>query len=187
MQGDLTGKLLIAMPGIADRRFERAVILMCAHSEDSAMGVIINKPKEEITLGDVLTHLGIVAAADMEGAAVLDGGPVRPDRGYVIHTADFEAPAGASQEIGPDMRLTATREVLESLGSMEAPRQFVLALGYAGWGAGQLENELAGHAWLVADADRDIIFSADHDAKWRSAVRAIGIDPAQLSGEMGRA
>lgn len=187
MADTLQGKLLVAMPGIGDPRFERTVIMMCTHDAEHAMGVVINRPKDEVTLSDVLEHLGLASDDDdMSARLVLDGGPVRPDRGYVLHSSDFAA-GEATQDVTDDIRLTATREVLESVVKDHAPTHFVLALGCAGWGAGQLEDELKHNAWLVVDADRAIIFGDAHEDKWSAAIRSLGFDPSQLTSEAGNA
>lgn len=183
----LTGKLLIAMPGIGDTRFKNAVILLCMHTPEAAMGLIVNKLKSDIVLGDVLEHLGVTAPDPIQNRAVLDGGPVKPDRGYVLHTRDFDA-GEATQMVTDRLRLTATREVLEALGEDgAAPERFVLALGYAGWGPGQLEDEIQANAWLVSDADDEIVFGEAQDKKWVRAIRNLGIDPTMLSSNAGRA
>jgi putative transcriptional regulator len=117
---------------------------------------------------------------------VLDGGPVRPDRGYVLHSEDFAA-GEVTQIVGPGLRLTATRDVLEAVAKEQAPKRFVLALGCAGWGAGQLEDELRHNAWLVADADDAIIFGEEHNDKWTRAIQSLGLEPSQLMGDVGRA
>lgn len=183
----LAGKLLIAMPGIGDPRFERTVIMLCLHTAQEAMGLIVNKPKDEISLSDVLDHLGIAVEETIGERTVLEGGPVKPDRGFVLHSADFHAPE-ATQDVAPGIRLTATRDVLEALGrDGQAPDQFVLALGYAGWGPGQLEAELSHNAWLVADADQAIVFGDAHGDKWQAAIRTLGVAPEQLMSGAGRA
>jgi putative transcriptional regulator len=186
MSDTLQGKLLVAMPGMTDPRFEKTVIMMCAHDAEHAMGVVINKPKEEITLSEVLEHLGLEVDDDVAGRAVLDGGPVRPDRGYVLHSEDFAA-GEATQDVGPGVRLTATRDVLEAVANEHAPERFILALGCAGWSAGQLEDELKHNAWLVVEPDNAIIFGEDHDDKWVAAIRTLGFDPSQLMGDVGSA
>jgi putative transcriptional regulator len=190
IDSNLAGKLLIAMPNIGDPRFERAVILMCLHDDTQAMGLILNKPKSELTLGDVFDHLNIrldgAEAAALKPRPVLDGGPVKPDRGYVLHSPDFAAGA-TTQTIGPGLRLTATRDVLEAMASASPPSKFVLALGYSGWGPGQLEQELAANAWLVTDAEPAIVFDQTHADKWTRAVRALGLDAIKLPGAAGRA
>ncbi len=187
MTDTLQGKLLIAMPGIGDPRFEGTVIMMCAHDAEHAMGVVINKPKDEITLSDVLDHLGLEADdEEVGGRLVLDGGPVRQDRGFVLHSEDFAA-GDATQSVAPGIRLTATRDILEAVAGEHAPERFVLALGCAGWGAGQIEEELKHNAWLVVDVDNAIVFSERHQDKWTAAIRALGFDPSQIMGETGRA
>jgi putative transcriptional regulator len=186
MSDTLAGKLLVAMPGIGDPRFDRSVIVMCAHDAEHAMGVIVNKPKEELMLDEVLGHLGLEPHSDYSGRAVLDGGPVRPDRGYVLHSEDFAA-GEATQEVAPGVRLTATRDVLEAVASETAPRDFMLALGCAGWSAGQLEEELRHNAWLIVDFDGAIVFDQNHDAKWGRAIKSLGFDPSQLSETVGSA
>lgn len=186
MSDSLAGKLLVAMPGIGDPRFSHSVIMLCSHDAEHAMGVVINKPKRELTLSEVLGHLGLQAAGNMGARAVMDGGPVRPDRGYVLHSADFAAHEG-TQDVAPGIRLTATREVLEAVAKTEAPKAFVLALGCSGWGAGQLEDELKQNAWLVVDADDAIVFDADHKRKWERAIKSLGLEPSQLSATQGSA
>lgn len=182
----LVGKLLVAMPGIGDSRFERAVIFLCAHTHEQAMGVMVNKPREELTLADVLDHLGIPIGSSLAAMRVLDGGPVGQDRGFVLHSHEF-AVAEATQPVTGAVSLTTSREVLEAMNGPTAPQQFVLALGYSGWGAGQLEQELRGNAWLVVETDEDIVFGDDHTTKWERAIRKLGIDPAHLAGETGSA
>ncbi len=186
MPDTLAGKLLVAMPGIGDPRFDRTVIIMCAHDDEHAMGIVLNKPREEITLSDVLDHLGLDLEPQVGDRLVLDGGPVRPDRGYVLHSEDFAA-ADVTQVVGPGLRLTATRDVLEAVAKENAPARFVLALGCAGWGAGQLEDELRHNAWLVVDADDAIIFDDEHGDKWTRAIKSLGLDPSQLMGDIGSA
>ena len=183
----LSGKLLIAMPGLDDPNFERSVIMMCVHTPTEAMGLILNKPREALTLGEVLDHLGLKVDGAAAAQNVLDGGPVQQQRGYVLHSDDFDAP-DATREVCAGIRLTATREILEAIASAEhAPKKSVLALGCSGWGAGQLEDELARNSWLVAEPDDAIIFGLAHDDKWRRAIQSIGIDPATLSSKAGRA
>ena len=187
MNDTLTGKLLVAMPGIGDPRFDRTVIVLCSHDAEHAMGVVINRPKDELTLSDVLGHLGLDADGEESERSVLDGGPVRPDRGYVLHSPDFAA-GDATHDVGPGIRLTSTRDVLEAVAGDHAPEHFVLALGCAGWGAGQLEDELKHNAWQIVEYDDAIVFDNDHQDKWDRAIRSLGFDPAQLmSGEAGSA
>lgn len=186
MSDGLAGKLLVAMPGIGDPRFDKTVIVMCAHDAEQAMGVVVNKPKGDLTLSKVLSRLGLAAGEDISARPVLDGGPVRPDRGYVLHSDDFAAGA-ATQSVAPGIRLTATRDVLEAVAKDKAPTNFVLALGCAGWSAGQLEDELKQNVWLVVDFDNAIVFDEALADKWDRAIRALGFDPSQLSETAGRA
>jgi putative transcriptional regulator len=186
MNATLVGKLLVAMPGIGDPRFDKSVIMLCAHTAEHAMGLIVNKPKEELTLGEVLEHLGIESGEEISPRGVMDGGPVRPDRGYVLHSEDFP-PVEGVQKIAPGICLTATRDILEAVGGEAPPQRFLLALGCSGWGPGQLEDELRRNAWLVVDHDEAIVFGADHEEKWRRAIAKLGFDPAQLMGEAGSA
>lgn len=183
---DLTGKLLIAMPGIGDDRFSNALILICAHAEDFAMGLVLNKPMSGITLQDLLEQLDVETAAPLPGINVLDGGPVGRDRGFVLHSEDFNC-SEATMQINHDICLTATRDALYALASTKPPERAVLALGYAGWGPGQIEAELMENAWLVCDYDRNLVFEQNHDEKWSGALDQLGISPAFLHTDGGRA
>ena len=182
----LTGRLLVAMPGIDDPRFERAVLYLCAHTEEHAMALTVNRPVEGLTVPGLLTQLGIAADIHLPPDLVLMGGPVERERGFVLHTDDYVI-EGASVPVGDGVRLTATREVLQVLASEQAPRRSLLALGYAGWGAGQLEREVRENVWLVCEADEALIFGDDHEHKWSRALERIGISPAALSSTAGRA
>lgn len=183
---DLTGKLLIALPGIGDERFERSVILLCAHTPEFAMGIVLNKPMEGVDLQDLMEQMGIRMEISLRGVAVLEGGPVARERGFVLHTDDVICD-GATMEVEGDICMTATRDILTMIGSEGAPRQSVFALGYAGWAAGQLENELAENAWLVCEPDSDLVFGGAHDSKWRHAMTRMGIDPARFQSGAGNA
>jgi len=186
-EGFLTGRVLIAMPGIDDPRFERAVILMCAHGKDHAMGLAVNRPVEGLTVPDLLGRLGVGPGWTMPGDLVLFGGPVDRERGFVVHTDDYHC-SNSSLSIGEGLSWTATREVLEAMADpTRRPRRALLALGYAGWGAGQLERELQENVWLTCDPDEDLLFGADHDAKWTKALAKIGVSAGQLSHLAGRA
>lgn len=186
MSDRVAGKLLVAMPGIGDPRFDHSVIMMCAHDDEHAMGVIVNKPKKKLKVADVLDHLGLQTDEAKGARDVLDGGPVRPDRGFVLHSADFVAAQG-TQQVAPGIGMTATKDVLEAVAKAQSPERFVLALGCSSWGAGQLEDELKRNAWLVVDVNEAIVFDDNHDDKWTRAIRSLGFDPSQLMGEMGRA
>jgi putative transcriptional regulator len=186
VSGTLAGKLLVAMPGIGDPRFNRSVIMMCAHDSEHAMGVIINKPKGEVTLNDVLGHLGLGAESGLAERVVLDGGPVRREHGYVLHSDDFAA-GNHTRKVAPGIRLTSTRDVLEAVAGEHAPERFVLALGCSSWGAGQLEGELKRNAWLVVDPLDAIVFGEKHEDKWERAIKTLGFEPSQLMGPAGNA
>ncbi|MCW0181102.1 YqgE/AlgH family protein [Zavarzinia sp.] len=181
----LEGKLLVAMPSMGDPRFERTVIYMCAHSPEGAMGLVINKPAGHISFPELLTQLGIEAETDVEPIRVLSGGPVEAARGFVLHTDDYTQPS--SMEVGDHVALTATVDILKAIAAGEGPRQCLFALGYAGWGPGQLDAEIQANGWLHVDADPDILFSADLDRKWTRAIAKLGFDVAHLSGTAGRA
>ncbi len=177
----LAGKLLIAMPGIDDDRFKKAVILICAHSEEHAMGIVLNRAMGDFTLPDLLDQLEVPIEDEAPNEPILLGGPVGKDRGFVIHTEDFES-IGATIPINQCLRLTATKEVLQAIASPERPKRSRLALGYSGWGPKQLENELKENIWLVVDADDEIIFDSDFDGKWERAIQKLGISPAMIQG-----
>lgn len=179
----LTGKLLIAMPGIDDERFEKSVILLCAHTEDHAMGIVLNKEMDDLRLPELLDQLNVPVVGLLPDAPVLQGGPVGQDRGFVIHTEDFES-IGATVPITNTLRLTATKEILKAIASTNPPERSRLALGYSGWGPNQLEAELKLNVWLVADSDEGIIFDTDFDAKWEKAVKKLGVTPAQIQSGM---
>ena len=182
----LSGQLLIAMPGIGDPRFERSLILVCAHDKDHAMGIAVNRPVDGLTLPDLLQRLEIEVTAELDDDPVLMGGPVEIERGFVLHTDDYRAEYSLGVEGG--LALTTTREVLEAMASHNRhPRRALLALGYSGWGAGQLEHEIRHNVWLTVEADEALVFDDDYDTKWSRALAKLGIDPKFLSAEAGRA
>ena len=182
----LSGPLLIAMPGIGDPRFERAVLLICAHDDDHALGLAVNRPVTGVTLADLFHRLEIPPSAHAESEPVMLGGPLEGERGFVLHTDDYRAEH--SIEAGDGLALTATREVLEAMNTPGGPpRRALLALGYAGWGAHQLEREIQENVWLTCPADEELIFGEDHAAKWSRALSKIGVDPERLSYTAGRA
>jgi len=189
----LDGKLLIAMPGMKDPRFERAVILMCAHSSDGAMGIILNQPDNEINFGDLIDQLEISddeRLSSLEGDLVYKpvhvGGPVDTRRGFVLHSADYNADK-STLSINAGVCLTATVDILCAIACDKGPAQSFLALGYAGWAPGQLENELASNGWLHCAVDADLVFNSDFDDKYERALALLGIDPAFLAAEPGHA
>lgn len=181
----LTGRLLVAMPGIGDPRFERAVILVCAHASDHAMGVRLDQPVAGLTLADLVRKLEVEGPLKEPQRLVLSGGPVQPERGFVLHTE--EERFSDSTPVGDGLLLTASREVLHALAGPTPPRKALLALGYAGWGAGQLENELRENVWLAGPADEDLVFDEDHETKWERALARMGVRAEMLSAQAGRA
>lgn len=183
----LTGKLLVAMPGIGDPRFEQAVILICAHQRDHAMGLRIDQAIGGVDVKAVLDNLGMESAAQAADQPVLAGGPVERERGFVLHTDDWFAPE-TSMTVGPGLAVSATRDALAALTDpVTRPRRSALMLGYAGWGEGQLEDELAENVWLIADPVESLLFDVDHASKWSRALAGIGVDAARLSAYGGRA
>ncbi len=183
----LVGQLLIAMPGMGDQRFERTVIFLCAHSAEGAMGLIVNKPAPELRFADLLEQLKIPAVvAGMPETRVHFGGPVEHGRGFVLHSADYEID-GASLKVSPDFAMTATVEILRDIAKGAGPERSLLALGYSGWGPGQLEAEIQGNGWLTAVAEPDLVFGNRDARKWEAALRSLSIDPRLLSAEGGRA
>ena len=183
---NLTGKLLVAMPGIGDPRFENSVIFMCAHSDDGSMGLIINQESQDIEARDVFEQLGINITDMMSPLPVHFGGPVELGRGFVLHSVDYEADS-ASMTVSPTYSMTASREILSDIALGAGPRDRLLCLGYAGWGPGQLEQELAANGWLTADPTPEIVFELPNAQKWDASVRSIGVSPALLSGAAGHA
>lgn len=184
----LTGKLLIAMPGMLDPRFERSVILICVHSEDGAMGLVLNHPLPEVPFGSLLDQLGIAPENGMSDIPVRRGGPVEPGRGFVLHHArDGQDDGDGILRIDDELALTTTLDILEDFARGAGPQPAVLALGYAGWGPGQLDGEIRDNGWLTTERGDDIIFGADNDRKWVAALRGMGIDPLALSSTAGRA
>jgi putative transcriptional regulator len=190
----LDGQMLIAMPGMADTRFARSLVYMCAHSPDEgAMGIIVNQPEPELSMRDLLVQLGIVEdagssniAARVDEIRVHRGGPVESGRGFVLHSADFML-NDASLTVGRNIALTSTLEILRAIATGGGPREAIFALGYAGWAPGQLESELGANGWLTVPADEEILFDADIDTKYERALAKLGVDPAMLSSDAGHA
>ncbi len=192
-RGLLGGQMLVAMPGMRDERFQRSVIYICGHSADGAMGIVINNRTPSMTFRDLLVQLDLIEPDQairlprrVSHAHVLRGGPVETSRGFVLHTADFSIPS-VTQEIDGGVCMTATLDILRAIARDEGPRSAILALGYAGWSAGQLEREIAANGWLHCEGDLDLLFSEDLESKYDRALKKIGIDPIMLSSEAGRA
>jgi len=184
--GYLEGKCLIATPAMPDNRFDKSVIYLCAHSEQGAMGIVINKPAGHLNFSELLTQLEIESASPLPDIGIHFGGPVNTDRGFVLHSLDYEGPdtlTGPGQTTG----MTATIDVLRALAEGRGPQKSLVALGYAGWMPGQLEGELVGNGWLTCDADETLLFDGDDDEKWRLAINKLGIDPALLFSQGGMA
>lgn len=180
----LTGQLLIAMPQMQDPRFMKSVIFMCAHTAEGAMGLVVNKVVEQPSMADLLRQLGI-SGNGFAASRVHFGGPVEAGRGFVLHSPDYseEGTLMVEGRIG----LTATLDILRAIGRGEGPRHSLLALGYAGWGPGQLDAEIQANGWLHVDADDTLIFDDSADDKWRRAIGKLGVDPLALSGDAGHA
>lgn len=184
---DLGGKLLIAMPGMDDPRFDRAVILICAHTSEGAMGLIVNKAMKDLSFAGLLEQLGIPRGRKGRDIRVHFGGPVERARGFVLHSTDYQADGGATLAIPGDFAMTATQDILTALARGKGPDAALLALGYSGWGPGQLEHEIGRNDWLTSDPAHDLVFGTEDGLKWAGALRHMGIDPISLSGVAGRA
>jgi len=181
----LRNHFLIAMPTLADPNFAQTVTYVCEHTAEGALGIIINRPLE-ITLGEVLQHMELPAGESGQvDDTIFLGGPVQPERGFVLHT-----PAGSwtsSLAITPDIALTTSRDIVAAIGLGEGPKRYLLALGYAGWGPGQLEKEISDNAWLSGPANPDIIFETPTEQRWEAAAALLGIDLHLLTSEAGHA
>ena len=189
----LDGQMLIAMPGIGDPRFERTVIFLCVHSADGAMGLVVNKAAEQLTFPALLQRLDLLPQNEriklppqVLAMKVQIGGPVESGRGFVLHTSDYHA-ADSTLPIDEGIGLTATLDVLRAIAGGKGPRQALLALGYAGWGPGQLENEIKHNGWLHCETDEALLFDTDLDAKYDLALRKLGVDQSRLSSYSGHA
>jgi putative transcriptional regulator len=191
-RGYLDGQMLIAMPTMGDERFARSLIYMCAHSSEGAMGIIVNQPASNISFHDLLVQLNVVGEGDKielshaQRVRVLKGGPVDTQRGFVLHSADFNV-ENSTLKIDDGVCLTATLDILKAIARGEGPRSALLALGYAGWAAGQLEQEIHQNGWLHCPADPELIFGQDVEHKYQKALRKIGIDLGMLSTQAGHA
>jgi putative transcriptional regulator len=183
---DLTGRLLIAMPGMPDPRFEHSLIYVCAHSEDGSMGLIVNKPSADVTFQALIDQLSIENTGDLTDIEVHFGGPVELGRGFVLHSTDFQSEM-TTLFVDDDFAMTATLDVLENIASGGGPEKRLIVLGYAGWGPGQLEEEIMQNGWLICDASRDIVFDRADVDKWEAALGTLGVSPLALSSEGGRA
>ena len=181
----LAGQLLVAMPQMQDHRFQRSVVYLCAHNDEGAMGLVINKLIGSLTLPELLQQLNIPGEGLRGAPRVHFGGPVEAGRGFVLHSADYIEEG--SMVVGNDIALTATLDVLRAIGRGEGPRNSLLALGYAGWGPGQLDGELQQNGWLHVPADEEIVFGKDLEKKWQKALGKLGVDLSMLSADAGHA
>ncbi len=183
---DLTGQLLIAMPGMPDPRFEHSLIYLCAHSNEGAMGLIVNKPSADVTFGNLVEQLSIESPIDVRDIRVHFGGPVELGRGFVLHSPDFQSQM-TTLNVDEAFSMTGTLDVLETIAQGAGPEKRLIVLGYAGWGPGQLESEIASNGWLTCDASPALVFDTEDDQKWEAALGSLGISPLALSSEGGRA
>ena len=181
----LTGTLLVAMPTMSDERFARSVIYVCAHSNDGAMGLVVNNVSSELDFSHIVDQLGIEAKGDAERIPVHLGGPVESGRGFVLHTPDYVH--DSTLVIDEDFALTATVDVLQAIAGGEGPDRLLFALGYAGWAPGQLDGEIQQNGWLVVPADQEIVFAGEPGSKWQRALASLGVDPSLLSTSAGHA
>eukprot|EP01037_Dinobryon_pediforme_P008990 gene8990-9070_t len=184
---ELNGQLLIAMPGMGDPRFHKAVIFICSHSADGTMGVVINHPHKKLGFNDLLSQLSIESETykgTVPKIEVVIGGPVQPEQGFVLHSPDYRS-EGATLPVSDAIYMTATIDILKALGHGEGPSKALMALGYAGWGAGQLEGELLANSWLTCPCDASIIFETEPFNMYVTALAKLGIDPAMLVTEAG--
>ena len=189
----LKGQLLLAMPLMSDKRFAKSVIYLCAHSEEGAMGLIINHRANHISFPDLLERLGIIPKGAEDGISsdILErqvhvGGPVETSRGFVLHSADYYA-NNSTLAIDPNVSLTASIDILKAIAAGEGPDRAILALGYAGWSAGQLESEIQANGWLHCPSDPELVFDSDLETKYARALAKIGIDPSHLVSDAGHA
>jgi len=181
----LTGQLLVAMPSMPDPRFARAVIYICSHSPNGAMGLVVNRLFGEADFLMLLQQLSIAASSDTPHLPVHFGGPVETGRGFVLHSTDYVR--DGSVPIDEAIALTATVEILQAIADGGGPERLLMALGYSGWGAGQLESEVKANGWLTVPADENLLFNTAPESKWERALAKIGISPMMLSGEAGHA
>lgn len=173
------------MPGLRDPRFAKTIIYMCAHSAEGAMGLVLNRVLDSLTFPDLLEQLGIETAEIGDQIKVHFGGPVESGRGFVLHTPDYMQ--DTTLVVDNEVALTATVDILRAIAGGHGPKRCLLALGYAGWGPGQLDNEIKNNGWLHVAADDDLVFGPDLETKWKRAMEKLGIDPSMLSDDAGHA
>lgn len=183
--GYLAGQMLVAMPHMQDPRFQRSLVFICAHSAEGAMGLVVNRPLESLTFPDLLDQLSITPSPDCPPIRIHFGGPVDSGRGFVLHSTDYLQET--TMLVDQTVALTATVDVLKAIADGHGPGHSLLALGYAGWGPGQLDNELRENAWLSVPADDNLLFDRNDERKWQLAMAKIGVDFAKLSDQAGHA
>ncbi|MCC7427231.1 MAG: YqgE/AlgH family protein [Alphaproteobacteria bacterium] len=183
--GHLAGQFLIAMPSMGDPRFARSLVYICLHSEEGALGIIVNRALEGLSFEELLRQLNIEPVPPGRSIRMHRGGPVEAGRGFVLHSADWVQES--SLRVSRAVALTASVEILKEIAQGRGPERGILALGYAGWGPGQLDREIQENAWLSAPADAALLFDGGLETKWQRALAKIGVDPALLSGAAGHA
>jgi putative transcriptional regulator len=184
-EGYLTGQLLIAMPAMLDSRFSQTVIYVCVHSAEGAMGLVVNRLANELTFSQLLQQLDVDSPGIGQEVRIHFGGPVESGRGFVLHSAEYTQEGTITVDDG--ISLTASIDILRDIADGKGPQRSLLALGYAGWGPGQLDSELTQNAWLQVSADDALVFGGDLEKKWERAISKLGIDPLLLSGDAGHA
>jgi len=183
--GYLTGQLLVAMPAMEDSRFQRSVIYLCLHNAEGAMGLVINQLVDSLTFDELLDQLDLGEPDPTQEIRIHFGGPVESGRGFVLHSTDYQQETTVDMENG--IGLTATIDILRDIARGDGPQAQLLALGYAGWGPGQLDAEIQDNAWLNVPADPSLVFNSRLDEKWDQAIARLGVDPSLLSSQAGRA
>lgn len=193
-EGYLEGQLLIAMPAMNDPNFEKSVVYLCAHSDQGAVGIVINQPADGITFSEILEQLEISTPSSdttEDNRPIVIGGPVETGRGFVLHSTDYckeDATLVTHDKSGEGkVGMTATLDILKAMAQGGGPQRALLAIGYSGWGPGQLESEIQANGWLTCPAENDLVFDEDFETKWDRAVELLGIDPAFLSSDFGHA
>lgn len=189
-RGIFKGKLLIAMPSIQGDDFSNSVVFLCEHGPDGAMGLVLNKPAPRMIFADLVEKLDLGQGPgrvdeDIMQMPVMLGGPVKQFQGFVLHSSDYKS--DETLKVAPGYALTATVDVLKAIAAGEGPKRKILTLGYAGWSAGQLEDEILRNGWLTCDADPDLVFSGEAEKKHEAALKKLGVNPGMLSGEAGHA
>lgn len=183
--GYLVGKCLVAMPALEDSNFRRTVVYVCAHTAEGAMGLVVNRTIDQLSFDDILEQMGIEPGVGTQSIRVHFGGPVEAARGFVLHTADYRDEG--TLPVDSNISLTATADVLKDIAKGSGPRQRLMVLGYAGWGSGQLDEELKENAWLICRPDEQLLFGENNEAKWNNAMKLMGVDMSRLSDTAGHA